>query len=320
MGKGSVPGPGWRQTSHGLWVVGPSSNDVEQRIIEQAARLGSAEAVTGWAALRLLGAAQCDGLAADGRTKLPVPLAVGPGGKLRPLDGSVISHTRLPAHDQLWCDGIWVTTVERATFDAMSAASDLVEAVVVLDIVLGAGMLTIDQLARWVQNRRDWKGVRRAREALVWARSGVRSPQETRLRMVVERDLGLPELAVNHVVFDERGYRIGEVDLLDIDAGVALEFDGADHRSAEAQTWDLAKQTALEDIDIVTVRFTSADVRRHSVVQQRVDAARARAIFALEQDRRWTVRPPVPYRNARFEQRMTAALRQAARLYGQRPS
>jgi hypothetical protein len=60
----------------------PASFDAElpeQRIVEQAVRLRGG-AVTGWAALRLAGAAYFDGLAGDGRTRKPVPLAVGRGG------------------------------------------------------------------------------------------------------------------------------------------------------------------------------------------------------------------------------------------------
>ena len=41
-------------------------------------RLPAVGAVTGWAACRLHGAAFFDGLAPDGVTPLPVPLAVGP--------------------------------------------------------------------------------------------------------------------------------------------------------------------------------------------------------------------------------------------------
>ena len=73
--KGQASGPRWRRTSQGLYV--PSSVEpglVEQRIVEQGTRLRRG-AITGWAALRLLGGGYFDGLAPDGRTPLRIPIA-----------------------------------------------------------------------------------------------------------------------------------------------------------------------------------------------------------------------------------------------------
>src|SRR5215203_931560 len=81
--KGVAQGSGWRRTAEGLYV--PAAVDdslVEQRIVEQGARL-TRGVVTGWAALRLLGGGYFDGLARDGRTRLPVPVAAN-GDRLRP--------------------------------------------------------------------------------------------------------------------------------------------------------------------------------------------------------------------------------------------
>ena len=48
---------------------------VEQRILEAYAGAGPRAVVTGWAGLRLLGGGYFDGLASDGVTRLPVPIA-----------------------------------------------------------------------------------------------------------------------------------------------------------------------------------------------------------------------------------------------------
>src|SRR5690349_24568633 len=75
---GAARGPAWRRSSHGLYVPAATPTDVpEQRILEQAARLPGFGAVTGWAACRLLRANFFDGLAPDGSTPVPVPLALG---------------------------------------------------------------------------------------------------------------------------------------------------------------------------------------------------------------------------------------------------
>ena len=80
-GRRAVPAGGVRA---GASTSRPAAADLpEQRILEQSMRLPAVGAVTGWAACRLHGAAFFDGLAPDGVTPLPVPLAVGPGGCIR---------------------------------------------------------------------------------------------------------------------------------------------------------------------------------------------------------------------------------------------
>ena len=74
---GQARGPSWRRAAAGLYVPADVNDDrVEQRIVEAASRLRTG-AVTGWAALRLLGGGYFDGLERDGRTRLPVPLTCG---------------------------------------------------------------------------------------------------------------------------------------------------------------------------------------------------------------------------------------------------
>lgn len=65
----------------------------EQRAMEQSARLPSQGAVTGWAALRLAGASFFDGVEPDGRTRIPVLLAVGARSKARGDEGASVSRT-----------------------------------------------------------------------------------------------------------------------------------------------------------------------------------------------------------------------------------
>lgn len=74
--RGQARGPGWRSSSPGLWVPSNTSADtVEQRILEALAWAGPEAVATGWASLRLQGGGFFDGLARDGRTRLPVPIA-----------------------------------------------------------------------------------------------------------------------------------------------------------------------------------------------------------------------------------------------------
>lgn len=142
----------------------------EQRILEQALRLPAAEPVrvpvrgmvTGWAACRMLRATFFDGLDLDGHTQLPVPLAVGPAGKLR-RDGRVITtHDRLDEAEVLVIHSIRSARAERATFDAMRLAADEREATVVIDMMAAAGAL------RRAESVRTPPPVRLCREAAGW--------------------------------------------------------------------------------------------------------------------------------------------------------
>ena len=89
--RGQARGPGWRTTSRGLFVAATVSSElVEQRILEAYAGAGEGAVVTGWASLRLQGGGYFDGLAPDGWSQLPVPLAAN-GGRVRPRPGVLVS-------------------------------------------------------------------------------------------------------------------------------------------------------------------------------------------------------------------------------------
>lgn len=287
---GARPAKGWRRSTRGWYVPEDAPDLVEQRILDQAGRLVTGQAVTGWAALRLYGAGFCDGLASDGRQVLPVPLVIGPRGKTRQSTGARVLHDRLPDHDIQLCCGVPVTTPQRATFDAMRLSPGLWSAVAMLDTAVGAGIVGLGDMEQWIAGRAGWKGVRRARLAIPLGRHGVRSPRETWLRLFAELELGLPRLLVNHVIHAPGGRRIGEVDLLDATCGLVLEFDGADHRSAEQQAYDLAKQDALQELGLEVARFTGRDLHDRALVRARITARRAEA--QRRHPGTWTAVPP----------------------------
>ncbi|WP_183097998.1 hypothetical protein [Nocardioides pelophilus] len=78
-------------------------------------RCGDDGAVTGWAALRLYRAGFFDGLANDGRTRLPVPLVT--PRKLSDTAESITSRVSLEGHRIWLVQGIRCVGVERAVVD-----------------------------------------------------------------------------------------------------------------------------------------------------------------------------------------------------------
>lgn len=290
--KAQAAGPNWRRASKGLYVPSGTDSDLpEQRIIEVAQRLPRNGAVTGWAACRWAGANFLDGLASDGVTFLPVPLIVGSHGQMARTTDAVLSYEALRGWESWMRRGIRVTRPEKAVYDEMRRQGDVREATVVLEAVLAARLTSLRRVRTYVEaHRRDRRNAI-ARDALDLASEHSISPQEVRLRLIAELDAGLPRLLVNCPIHSLEGRLLGVADLLDLEAGLVLEFDGADHRSARRHTADLRKDEAFRSRGLEVTRVSGTDLRRRDLVVRRIRAARARARFQPMSDRLWVPRP-----------------------------
>ena len=276
----------------------------EQRILEQAVRLPDGGAVTGWAAARLHGAAFFDGLDRDGTTHFPVPLALGRRGRIRPDEHVVLVYHALPPGEVVVRHGIRVVTPERAVVDHQRLIGDPREVVVALDMLAAAAVVSPEQVA--LHGRALAAGERVALElAVSRASEHSRSPNETRLRLIAEVDAGLPRLLVNCPVHCLSGRLLGIADLLDVEAGLAIEYDGAEHRTATRHTRDVAKDEAFRRAGLELTRITGYDLRDVSLVVDRLTQARSRAAFTAAEQRRWVASPPANTLHERLvEQRL----------------
>jgi hypothetical protein len=219
----------------------------EQRILEQSVRLPDGGAVTGWAALRLHGGNFFDGLAQDGVTALPVPLAVGQDSKMRGDSRVTLSREPLTADEVTLRHGIPCTVVARALVDEMRRPRDLRESVVAMDMAAAALLVSIRRMREYTESRRSWRRACSLPDALDLADERSRSPQESRSRLVWELDAGLRRPMVNQPIWDLDGNLLGIADLLDSEVGLVGEFDGADHRKALRHTQDIARQERSSD-------------------------------------------------------------------------
>ena len=290
--RGQAQGPRWRTTSRGLFV--PSGVDPtvpEQRILEQSMRL-TGGAVTGWAACRMHGAAFFDGLRRDGRTVLAVPLACGPLHQIRRARGDDVIRDILRPDEVVMVRDVPCTTVLRATFDAMRYAPDVREAVVALDMMAAAELTSVRRLKEYIGDRQGWTGIQRVRDAVALADNHSRSPQETRFRLIWQLDAGRRRPLVNRPVFDRQGRLLGYPDLLDAEAGVIGEYDGADHRDALTHSHDVGREGGFRDHLFEVVRVTGPDMRHTPRVTGRIHASYARAWRLPEHRRTWTLTPP----------------------------
>ena len=298
---GGITGPtrhevrrhGWRRTTQGFYVPPGTPTDVpEQRILEQSLRLPDGGVVTGWAALRLHGATFFDGLGPDGRTELPVPLAVGPSGNVRGDARVRLSFERLDTAGSVIRQGMPVASPVRALFDEVRATRDQRRAVVCVDMAAAAELVSVRQLREYADAHRTWRRAAAVPAVLELASEHSLSPREVGLRLVWRIDAGLPPVLVNCPVHDLEGRLLGIADLLDVEAGLAVEFDGAEHRGAARHPRDVAKDEAFRSRRLEVTRVTGQDLRDRDLVVRRLHAARSRARFEPEAERLWVPRPP----------------------------
>jgi hypothetical protein len=102
---------------------------------------------------------------------------------------------------------------------------------------------------------------KRLLEAMALVRPGVRSAQETRVRLLLVF-AGLPEPEVNGLVTSPDGMFEAECDLVYRSARVVIEYEGDQHRSDPKQ-WrkDVLRYERLQDLGWRVVRVTADDLR-----------------------------------------------------------
>lgn len=289
--RSAVRGRQWRSCGPGLYVPASAVQSiVEQRILEQAARVGPRGGLTAWAALRWYGAAYFDGTGPRGEL-LPVPLLVA-GKNIRGDARCAPSWEQFAPSERRVVAGVPCATPQRALFDEMHRTGSLRDAVVAMDMAAAARLISVGLMGRYVVHRRAWTGVPLVRAALALATDDSRSPQESRMRLVWCIDAGLPAPYCNRPVFSPDGALIGIPDMLDPEAGLAVEYDGADHLLEDRRKKDLEREAAFRDHGLEYLAVVRGMMSERVRLAGRMGAARRRAQFAPSDRRRWTLEPP----------------------------
>ena len=292
VSRSMLRGRRWRTSSRGLFVPSDVPSTSAQRILEALPLVPAPGVVTGWAAAYVHGADYLDGLDPFTLQALPVPVVLNTTAGRANLAGVTYHRDRLGGAEVDAVLGVPVTTVPRATVDGARHARNLVEAVVFLDMVGQAVDLDLARLALWCRTHPGWRGVDQLRQALRWGDPRSASPWETRLRMFYRREAGLPCPEVNVPVFTRDGRFLGTPDLLDEEAGLAVEFDGQDHRLREQHREDNIREEGLEDTNLVVCRVDSLDLRHRGPLRQRLRAAYARGQARDRRRDRFTTEEP----------------------------
>jgi very-short-patch-repair endonuclease len=171
-------------------------------------------------------------------------------------DGVLVHRVALDDSEVEFKRGFRTTSLLRTMFD-LSWKLSLVEAVVVADLALHAGMVRHAELTEWIECRAGVKGVKSARRVLELADPAAESPMETRLRLLLVLG-GLPRPQAQVRVHDDQGRFLGRPDLYYPDHRLGLEYDGGTHRTSLAE--DNRRQNRLLAAGVRLLRFTAGDV------------------------------------------------------------
>ncbi len=312
---GQARGPHWRRTSRGYYV--PAWVDqavVEQRILEAAVVLPEVGGITGWASLRWLGGSWFDGLDRGGRATLPVDLATCYD-DIRSQPGYVVHQERLGPRELIVRDGVCSTTAVRSLCFMMRYASDVREATRAMDLAAYSDLVSIGEFTAYALEHPGWTGIPQARDAAKLADENSWSGWETWMRMLWRLDAGFPPPLCNQPVFDRAGRHIATPDLLDLEAGVAGEYNGALHLEGAQNSHDIARENRVRNFGLEPFTIVASDIAHPEQAVQRMADARRRAMWAPESRRPWTIEPPrwwIPTHTV--EQRRALTADQRARL------
>ncbi|GAA4708223.1 hypothetical protein [Nocardioides conyzicola] len=289
--RAQARGRSWRRTSYGFYVPSEVDGDLpEQRIVEAGHDLRGTQSVTGWAALRWHGAEWFDGRTAAGDQR-PVQLAVVHGSR-RSQPGINVTSEYLPPRDRVVLDGLQVVSRVCAVAYEMRYAADVVEAVRAFDLAAAADLVSRVEVLDYFELLYHWTGIPLAREAATLVDENAWSPAEVDVRLVWPLDLGLTAPVTNRPVFDRQGRHVGTPDLLDVEAGLAVEYNSRLHLAGARHAKDLVRDDDFRAVGLEVLTLVSADrVDRRRMIG-RIQAARARAPFLSDVDRRWTLEQP----------------------------
>jgi very-short-patch-repair endonuclease len=145
--------------------------------------------------------------------------------RVRP--GCLVREITVEPSDLTVVDEASITSPVRTAFDCARWLS-LAEAVVVVDALAHAGLITAESFASYVRSHRKLRGVRQADWVAQLLEPLSESPMESRLRVLLI-DSGFENPVAQYVVKDRAGNFVGRADLAYPQRRLIVEYDGAQH-------------------------------------------------------------------------------------------
>jgi hypothetical protein len=168
-----------------------------------------------------------------------------PKGSSRSERRGIVAHRAATDQNPRLHRGLLVSEPTRVFLELAAARKDLVDLIAVGDSLVRRKRTTPEDLVAAAEGYTG-KGSRLARRAASYVRSGVDSPTESRLRMLIVLS-GLPEPQANDILREQNGEWSRRLDLCYPDLKLIIEYDGRHHTEVRAN-WlsDIKRREALE--------------------------------------------------------------------------
>ena len=125
---------------------------------------------------------------------------------------------------------------------AARRAASVEEAVSIVDRAAAADLVSLEELSRLrATDLAGHRAVQLLEEVVGLADENSWSPMETRMRLLWH-GLGITHVVCNRPVFSIDGEHLGTPDLLDLEAGVAGEYDGPAHLAGAQRARDIRRE------------------------------------------------------------------------------
>jgi very-short-patch-repair endonuclease len=251
--RAQLAGPVWRRLLPDIYAWTHLRLDHQAWCVAAGLFLRDRGAVSGRAAAALWGA---DVLVRGEPIEVTVPKAT----RFRTPSGLTVVRSPLPAGDVARWAGIPVTTPRRTAFD-LARRLPLIEAVVAVDAMLAARLISRRTLTSLIRDEPYWPGLPQLRKVLMVCDPGAESPMETRLRMILIAGR-LPWPVTQFEVRDGSGLFVARLDLAYPEHKLGIEYEGDHHRDRSAFQRDLRRINALRACGWTVLRFAASDIYR----------------------------------------------------------
>jgi hypothetical protein len=162
--------------------------------------------------------------------------------------------------------GVLVTSALRTAYD-LARQPDIVEAVVAVDAFWHRHRIKPDELLAYAAAHPGLRGVRQIVRVVELADPGAESPMESRLRMVLVLECGLPRPQTQLVVIDQWGRVIARLDMGYPLLRMGAEYDGRVHATDRARAKDLRRHNLLLGEHWHNLRYSAdAFYNRHAAM------------------------------------------------------
>ncbi|WP_445168369.1 endonuclease domain-containing protein [Mycolicibacterium sp. Dal123E01] len=190
----------------------------------------------------------------------------------RPTPGVTARAGSIEVDDICHKAGLAITTPARTALDLL-CWYPMDTAITAKDALARATRLEIADIELLADCFRGRREIKKARSALDLVDPGAESPRETWLRLLIIR-AGFPRPQSQIPVYTEYGVLIARVDMGYEDLKIAIEYEGAQHRTDRKQfDKDIRRHDELVELGWIVLRFTAEDTP--GTVMRKVAAALA---------------------------------------------